>query len=359
MSHPSDHHDEMPRNAVLDERSIEAILAGEAGATHPELSAFVAEMRSASVGPVPAPSPALSALFSHGVSTEKGDLPATAASNVPGPARQAAGLPKWRKYTMAVKQFVAGLSIAGKLAMGVGVAAAATTGAGTAGVLPAPVQHEFAKAVEPFVPFEVKDPSPASELGPPQKHEEPTPGAAKEAPKEPTTTQAPAAGPVAPPTTAPAPHEEHPAGTTPPPPEHHEPTTTVPHATEPPVVHEPTTTVAHEPTTTVPHEPTTTKPAETPVPTTLSIRCEQNAAAMSVNCFWTVLTPTETKQYVLLRIGPDGNRVVMETNDVSTSSYTDVHVVAGATYQYMVIARNASGKTIGHSTYVPVSVVAR
>jgi hypothetical protein len=33
----------------------------------------------------------------QGFSTDKGDLPATAASNVPGPARQVAGLPKWRK----------------------------------------------------------------------------------------------------------------------------------------------------------------------------------------------------------------------------------------------------------------------
>lgn len=80
---------------------------------------------------------------------------------------------------------------------------------------------------------------------------------------------------------------------------------------------------------------------------------------MSVNCFWTVLTPTETKQYLLLRIGPTATASVLETNDVATSSFTDVHVAAGSTYQYMVIARNSSGQTIGHSSYVPVGVVAR
>jgi hypothetical protein len=348
-----DDHDEMPRNAVLDERSIEAILAGDAGATHPEMSAFVATMRRTAAGPVPAPSPALSDLFLHGFSTEKGDLPATAASNVTGPARQAAGLPKWRKYTMAVKQFVAGLSIAGKLALSAGVAAAATTGAGSAGVLPAPVQHEFARAVDGFVPFDVPDPTPPSVLAPPAGDDGPAAARAV----TPSTTVA-----EAPPTTV----------------EHHEPTTTKPaEAPRPevpggasaggadapkaaPVTEVPATTVApHEPATTVPVAPTTTKATETPVPTTLSIRCEQNAAAMSVNCFWTVLTPTQTTQYLLLRIGPDGNRVVLETNDVATSSFTDVHVVAGATYQYMVIARNGSGQTIGHSSYVPVGVVAR
>lgn len=349
--------DEMPRNAVLDERSIEAILAGDPDASHPDLSAFVADMRRVSAGPVPAPSAALSDLFLHGFSTEKGDLPATAASNVTGPAQQAAGLPKWRKCTMAVKQFIAGLSIAGKLMMGVGVAAAATTGAGSVGALPDTVQHEFARAVDGFVPFTVEDPKPASELGRPEPHEEPA--AARETP----TTVAPTTvvpTPTTPPTTAlptttvgvPAPAAG--AGDEPKPPTERGAVT--PPAPEVPA---PTTTVQnHEPGTTVP-APTTTKPAETPVPYTLSIRCEQNAAALSVNCFWTVLTPTETHQYLLLRIGPDGNRVVLEINDVSTSSYTDVHVNAGATYQYMVVARNVTGQTIGHSSYVPVSVVAR
>lgn len=346
MSPRSDHHDEMPRNAALDERGVEAILAGDAGATHPELSAFVAEMRAASAGPVPAPSPALSNLFLHGFSTEKGDLPATAASNVTGPARQAAGLPKWRKCTMAVKQFIAGLSIAGKLTMGVGVAAAATTGAGSAGVLPDPVQHEFARAVDSFVPFDVKDPEPVAELGPPEHHDVDAPAAAREeapAPTAPpsTTVVVTTTAPAAPKEPAPAPAapgvEQAPA------------TTEAPHA--------PSTTAP--PATTVPAAPTTTT-GETKVPENLSIRCEQNAAWMSVNCFWTVLAPTqsETAQYIVLRVGPDGNRAY-ETWDPAARSYTDIHVEAGVTYQYMVIAVDASKKNLGHSSYVPVAVVAR
>ena len=55
---------------------------------------------------------------------------------------------------MKIKGFVAGLGVAGKLALGVGVAAAATTGAGAAGVLPGPVQHAVSEAVGTVTPFD-------------------------------------------------------------------------------------------------------------------------------------------------------------------------------------------------------------
>ena len=351
MSESDDYPIEMPRTAMLDELTIAAILDGEAGAEHHALSTFVAEMRSVSTGPAPQPSPSLSSLFLHGLSTENGDLSATAASNVTGPAPQAAGLPKWRKYSMAVKQFLAGLSIAGKLALGAGMAAAATTGAGTAGVLPDSVQHQFARAFDTVTPFEVSDPAPPSVLGAPAPHEPAQPHeqtfTAREI--EPTTTKAP----PPPSTTA----VEAPRPT--------EPTRTEPaHDREPaPVLPAPTTTeVRHEPTTTVKepeHPVTTTRPPETPVPVTLSIACTQNAAALSVNCAWTVLTPTETVSYALLRVGSDASRVILETRDLTTSSFVDIHVDAGHTYSYMIVARKATGQTIGHSMYVPVSVVAR
>jgi hypothetical protein len=54
---------------------------------------------------------------------------------------------------MKIQSALAGLSVAGKIVLGAGVAAAATTGAGAAGVLPGPVQHVFAKAVETVTPF--------------------------------------------------------------------------------------------------------------------------------------------------------------------------------------------------------------
>ena len=355
MTESGDYPVEMPRTAMLDERSIEAILAGDAGAQHQALSAFVAEMRSVSAGSVPQPSPALSSVFLHGVSTENGDLSATTASNVTGPAPQAAGLPKWRKYSMAVKQFVAGLSIAGKLALGVGVAAAATTGAGTAGVLPDSAQHQFARAFDAIAPFDVTDPHPESALGPPERHESgDVPKAARrneepanDAPPAPTTTRVDGPRPTEPP------HNEQPR-------------IEAPHTSQVPAPEQaPATTEVHrEPTTTVkktePPATTTTRPPETAVPVTLSITCAQNAAAVSVTCSWTVLTPTETAQYALFRMGPDGNRVVFETGVISTSSFVDVHVEAGHTYSYMIVARNGASprQALGHSAYVPVSVAA-
>jgi hypothetical protein len=127
---------EMPEHRPVDDGAIEAALAGTThGADLDSLSSFVSAVRSAT-GAVPTPSTAMAAVLTAGLSTEKGDLPATAASNVNGPASQEAGLPKWRKAFMKIQGFLAGLGVVGKIALGVGVAAAATTGAGAAGVLP-------------------------------------------------------------------------------------------------------------------------------------------------------------------------------------------------------------------------------
>ncbi len=158
--------DEMPRTATLDERSIEAILAGDQGAEHPMLTAFVADVRRLGAGPVPQPSLALSTIFLHGISTEKGDLRATAASNVDGPAPQVAGLPKWRRKFMLVKHFIAGLSVVGKLTFGVGAAAAASGGAGTVGVLPDPLQHQFAETFDGIAPSTSTTPGPVATIRP-------------------------------------------------------------------------------------------------------------------------------------------------------------------------------------------------
>ncbi|HVL28243.1 MAG TPA: hypothetical protein VM390_08845 [Acidimicrobiales bacterium] len=108
--------------------------------------------------------PALAMLVARGFSSEKGDLPATAASNVTGPAPQAAGLPKWRKKKMLISELLAGLvtklaglGMAAKAGMGVTLAAASTTAAGAAGVLPAPAQHAVATVVATATPFTFPD----------------------------------------------------------------------------------------------------------------------------------------------------------------------------------------------------------
>ena len=92
-------------------------------------------------------------VLARGFSTDQGDLPATAASNANGSAPQTAGLPKWRRAMVKTSKFVAGLSLAAKVALGAGFAVAATATAGVAGVLPGPVQHAVADAVGSVTPL--------------------------------------------------------------------------------------------------------------------------------------------------------------------------------------------------------------
>lgn len=105
----------------------------------------------------------LAAGFSGVSPNEKGDLLVTAASNVHGPAPQAAGLPNWKEETdMPVPGFftgllakLAGASTAAKTALA-GVTAITTMAmaGGAAGVLPGPAQTLVASAVNAATPFE-------------------------------------------------------------------------------------------------------------------------------------------------------------------------------------------------------------
>ncbi|MFP5375580.1 MAG: hypothetical protein ACLGIO_02210 [Acidimicrobiia bacterium] len=146
----------MLRRTRIDDAAIEALFTGNGAGGEPgSLAAFAGELRRMAKGPVPAPSVPLATMLAEGLFTEKGDLPVTAASNVPGPAPQAAGLPKWRRRKMI--EFLAGLSVAAKAAFGVSMAAASVTAAGAAGVLPAPAQSAVANAVEAVTPFSFPD----------------------------------------------------------------------------------------------------------------------------------------------------------------------------------------------------------
>ena len=141
MTRPGDDGFEMPHDP-FDDSAIERLLAGDTagGGDLAPLSSFIDDARTAAEA-VPPPSPALAAALATGI------LPALA------PAPQSL----WRKSKMKIQGFLAGLGVAGKLALGVGVAAAATTGAGAAGVLPGPVQHAVASAVGAVTPFEIPD----------------------------------------------------------------------------------------------------------------------------------------------------------------------------------------------------------
>jgi len=129
---------------------------------------FGQDVRFACSGPVPVPTPELAALLENGVlrsgfSIEKGDLLVTAASNVHGPAPQAAGLPKWRKESRMSPAFltvligkIAGAGAVAKAAVATVTATATMTLAGAAaGVLPAPVQGVVGGAINAVSPLNV------------------------------------------------------------------------------------------------------------------------------------------------------------------------------------------------------------
>jgi len=151
----------------LDDRALEALLTGvNHGQSDFEwLVPFVENLGEVASGPAPVLKPALATLLTEGFSTEKGDLSATAASNVTGPAPQAAGLPKWRRK-MLISELLAGLATklaglgaAAKAAVGLTLAGAgaSVTAAGAVGALPAPVQHVVATAVSSATPFSFPD----------------------------------------------------------------------------------------------------------------------------------------------------------------------------------------------------------
>ena len=163
MTGSGDYSTEMFRNP-LDDAAIEAFFTGQpAGEELAPLAGLVEDLRSMASGPAPVPSMQLAKMLAEGFSTANGDLLVTAASNVPGPAPQAAGLPKWRKKMLlsellaALTTKLAGLGMAAKAGMGLTLAAASTTAAGAAGVLPAPAQHAVATVVSSATPFSFPD----------------------------------------------------------------------------------------------------------------------------------------------------------------------------------------------------------
>src|SRR4051812_18688729 len=138
---------------------------------------FAEEVRFAVSGPPPVPSSALAAVLAGGLSTptavhptEKGDLLVTAASNVHGPAPQAAwpafgDTARWRnEREMSVSggvfsgllAKVAGIGTAAKAALATATAVTTIGLAGAAaGVLPGPAQTLVATAVNAATPFQL------------------------------------------------------------------------------------------------------------------------------------------------------------------------------------------------------------
>jgi hypothetical protein len=110
----------------------------------PLLSEFFNELRSWGTGAAPVPNAALASL-----------LDADPAP-IPSPPR--------RKKKMITSK-LAGLGIAAKVALGLGVAAAAVTTAGATGVLPPPAQHAVASVVDAVTPLQLPDPNVTTSVG--------------------------------------------------------------------------------------------------------------------------------------------------------------------------------------------------
>jgi hypothetical protein len=334
---------EMPEHRPVDDGAIEAALAGSTqDADLDALSSFVSTVRSA-VGTVPTPSTAMAAVLAAGLSTDKGDLPATAASNVNGPAPQEAGLPKWRKALMKIQGFLAGLGVVGKVALGVGVAAAATTGAGAAGVLPFSIPgvahahgHTVVVHTETTTTMARSDRGGTPPAGHRSKHGHTAVHHAELTPTAPKTTT---------PTTV------------------HEPTTTTVTTVSTPTS-DPTPTTAKTPTTgetpttvtpttvtsTTVDAPTSTTTAPTTTTTgssgptqSIQLSCAYTAATQ-VTCNWTTAPAGSVAKYALWRWTTGGNgsdyAPIFETTD--GSRFVDYHATGGP-YTYRVFTTLANG----------------
>lgn len=329
---------EMPGPGPIDDDAIEAALASVAGEEVSELALLVSNVRNVVMTP-PAPSAAMAAVLAAGFSTDKGDLPATAASNVHGPAMQVSGLSKWRKAKMKIQGFLAGIGIAGKIALGVGVAAAATTGAGATGMLPFSLtggghttHHETVSTTVPPTTLvngtggtTGNDPKPGSEAPPTTapKHQGTTPTTS--APPTPTTV---VTTPPAPPGTDPAPPPTTPRPT---------PTTVVEHTTVPPA----TTTTA--PPTTVPPRTGQTITLSCTVTGATQVTCNWNAAANPV------------ASYQLWRWSGAADYAPITGNLTDTFTFVDNTPTPATTYTYRVFTKRSDGSSGDVSNRVQIA----
>jgi len=367
MSRFDDDAPEMPRNQPFDDDAIEALFAGTTREAHlGDLAAFVSDVR-VSAEAVPTPSPALAAALAVGFSTDKGARPATAASNVHGPARQVSGLPKWRALRMKIQGVLAGLGVFGKIALGASLAAAATTGAGAAGILPGPVQHVVATTVDAVTPFHLPGDGQAQSgsgsedaVGVPETTTTTQPEVTSTTTDETSTTAHPT-------TTVPGPHEGDGSGAG----------GAIPpggdggHGNDGSGSGNDGNGGAAVTTTTEHHgdggtdggggtEPGTTTTTEHPSggdsnnPQSLSIECERAQNPDRISCHWTASTSADHDKYVLLRITSlnDPGRVLLQS--ATALEFVDTSVGVGIGYGYRVISLRSDGSVESHSNIATI-----
>lgn len=167
--------DRTPAPEWLDDNTVEAILARRHSETHhEELTAVVRAIRSAAATTTPRPSAGLATLLDTGLQADgngQRTSPATghhtngngrgrAKLLAPGALRPfpvPVAIPTERRRKPALQTIfarVASLGLAAKIGLAGAAVAAATTGAGAAGVLPGPVQDAVADVVRDVMPFE-------------------------------------------------------------------------------------------------------------------------------------------------------------------------------------------------------------
>jgi hypothetical protein len=339
MSSFGDDGSEMPRPGSFDDDAIDALLAGNpAGQDAAGVSSFIEDLRTAAEA-VPTPSPALAAaITAGGISTHQPNVA------------------QWRKWRMKIQGFVAGLGIAGKLALGVGVAAAATTSAGAAGVLPGPVQHAVSDAVGAVTPFSIPDgghhdahdgnladgdattTTTVREVTTTTLHKGAHDGDGGDQGGDKGTKNGDGDGGaiVVTPTTVSEHHGDGAPSTT---------TTVAPDNGS----HDNTgpnqgTDDGNDNNTT----PTTVHhgDGDNNNPESLTIQCVRSASGPSISCTWSAATASDHASYVLLRIGDGDGRVPYQGVGVQA---TDYNVVPGVTYGYRVDSLRADGSVSAHS----------
>lgn len=154
MSLFDDHPGEMQTQPLFDERTIDSILAGRSPDGRSELDGladFVDEVRSVATATAPKIGAALAAVLAGGLSTDEGDVPATAAGSVTGAGGQQAAARSTKRRSILAKA----LSV--KAAAVLGGLTIATTGAAAADLLPQPAQNGVAAVVEAVSPLDLPD----------------------------------------------------------------------------------------------------------------------------------------------------------------------------------------------------------
>ncbi len=275
---------------------------------------------------------------------------------------------------MKIQGFVAGLGIAGKLALGAGVAgaatpgaragggAAATTGAGAAGVLPGPVQHAFAKAVHTVTPFEA-----------PGEHDGPAPDDGGAAAGD-TTTTTTEPDEVTTPTTGAHEGDANNNGgdhnndngdkngngdgngtVVTPTTQHHESdgnNNGEQHDSTPPTTEHHDGDGEHHggggTTPTTEHHD-----GDNNNPESLELHCTSGHEPNHVSCSWSASSSPDHHKYALLRVDGEHGRVVYQSED--GLAYDDTNVSPDHEYRYRVISLRANGSVDSHSPMVHIT----